>query len=240
MSDRLKRAEDIVKTHTIYAAGGGLIPLPIVDFAAITGVQLDMLKQICGLYHVDYNENVGKSWVTALAGSSLAAIGSSFVKAIPLVGSLLGGLSMSVIAGATTYGIGQVFINRLEDEGNVADFDVEMAREAFETAYEEGKAKVSEWQEEIKNWRERGNSAKSSRSKPVVEEDALEDDARFEVVEEVPTKKTERVKMVQEEAPKQEEGDLITKLERLAAMRDSGALSDEEFQVTKNKLLGMY
>lgn len=193
MSDRLKRAEDIVKTHTIYAAGGGLIPLPIVDFATITAVQLDMLKQICGLYHVDYNENIGKSWVTALAGSSLAAIGSSFVKAIPLVGSLLGGLSMSVIAGATTYGIGQVFISRLEDEGNLADFDVEMAREAFETAYEEGKAKVSEWQEEIKNWRESGNGAKSTRSKPAGGDEKLEEDARFEVVEE-PPKKTERAK----------------------------------------------
>ena len=179
MSNRLKRAEDIIRTHTIYAAGGGIIPLPLIDFAAVTAVQLDMLKQLCGLYDVDYNDNIGKSWVTALAGTSLSVIGASFVKAIPLVGSVLGGLSMSALSGATTYGIGQVFISRLEENVDIADFDVETAREAFETAYQEGKSRVNEWQEEIKNWRNGGKGSVT----PAMEDEALKKDPRFEVVE---------------------------------------------------------
>ncbi|MBL7980120.1 MAG: DUF697 domain-containing protein [Bacteroidetes Order II. Incertae sedis bacterium] len=237
MSNRLKRAEDIVKTHTIYAAGGGLIPLPLVDFAAVTAVQLDMLKQLCGLYNVDYNDNVGKSWVTALAGTSLSAIGASFVKAIPFVGSVLGGLSMSALSGATTYGIGQVFITRLEEDGDIADFDVETAREAFETAYEEGKSKVNEWQEEIKSWRNGGKEAVT----PAVEEEVLKKDPRFEVVEtETPIAQAPQPKEATKGPSDAEPEDLISKLERLAAMRDKGLLSDEEFQVMKNKLLGMF
>src|ERR1035437_2084506 len=46
---RLK-ADVVITRHMAVAAGAGLIPLPVVDFAAVTAVQLSMLAQICGIY----------------------------------------------------------------------------------------------------------------------------------------------------------------------------------------------
>jgi len=34
------QAEAIIRSHVLWAMGGGLIPIPLVDFAAVTAIQL--------------------------------------------------------------------------------------------------------------------------------------------------------------------------------------------------------
>ena len=48
-------------------------------------------------------EGTGKRWVGALTGGALARIGAPAIRAIPGVGGLLGGLSMSIASGASTW-----------------------------------------------------------------------------------------------------------------------------------------
>lgn len=43
--------------------GGNLIPIPLVDFAAITTIQLEMLQQLAELYGVNYSQSNGKAFV---------------------------------------------------------------------------------------------------------------------------------------------------------------------------------
>ena len=78
-------AQEIVKTHLLLAVGGGLIPLPFVDFAAVTGVQVNMVRSLSKLYGKDFNEQIGKSLVTALVGTSLARMAASAVKTLSLI-----------------------------------------------------------------------------------------------------------------------------------------------------------
>ena len=40
-------AHDIVEDHLIWAAGTALLPIPLVDMAALIAVQLRMLKKLC-------------------------------------------------------------------------------------------------------------------------------------------------------------------------------------------------
>jgi uncharacterized protein (DUF697 family) len=137
--DRKQQADSIINGHILWSLGGGLIPLPFVDVAAVTFIQLDMLEQLARLYEVEYSERIGRSFITALAGTTLAKLGASAIKAIPGVGSLVGGLSMSILSGATTYALGQVAISQMVSGGTLLNLDLEWAKQAYQEAYEQGK-----------------------------------------------------------------------------------------------------
>ena len=100
MEEKNALAQDIVKSHVIYSLGAGLVPVPLLDIAAVSAVQLDMLKQLAKLYGKDFKESAGKSWISAITGSTMARMGASLVKTIPGIGSILGGVTMSVLSGA--------------------------------------------------------------------------------------------------------------------------------------------
>lgn len=144
MSDKLNEAREIIQHHVIWSMGAGAVPLPVLDIAAVTMVQLDMLKQLSRLYDIDYNESSGKSLITALAGSTLARIGSSFVKSIPGIGSILGGVSMVILSGASTYAIGQVFSQHFERGGTFFDFDMGWAQRKYDEEFNKGKDVASD------------------------------------------------------------------------------------------------
>jgi uncharacterized protein (DUF697 family) len=138
-----KNAESIIKRHVYWAVGAGLIPFPIVDIAAVTAIQLDMLKQICSFYKIDYSEEQGKSWIVALASSTLSSVvarlGASVVKTIPIVGTVIGATSMAVISGASTYALGKVIANHFENGGTFESFNKEKIKEFYEENLKEGK-----------------------------------------------------------------------------------------------------
>lgn len=147
---RRNDANDIIKTYVLWSMGGGLIPIPLADLAAVTVLQLNMLERLATLYGVDYSRQRGKTFVAALTGSSAAKIGSSLLKIIPGIGSVAGGVAMSITSGASTYAVGQVAINHFEVAESLDDIDVGKARQAYEEAFEEGKevaAKMKEAQQ---------------------------------------------------------------------------------------------
>lgn len=149
---RLDTANDLVKKWMWWTMGAGLIPVPFVDLAAVSGVQLKMLSDLSKLYDVRFSENKGKAIISALLGSvvpnSLAAGGiGSMLKMIPLVGTIIGGVSMSLFSGAATYAIGKSFIQHFESGGTFLDFDPVKVKEYFNTQFEEGKVVAKEMEE---------------------------------------------------------------------------------------------
>jgi uncharacterized protein (DUF697 family) len=148
MGDKQQAAERVVKQHVIWSVGAGLVPVPVVDFVAVTGIQIDLIHQLCALYGVNFEESKGKVWVGALTGGAVARLGASAIKAIPGIGSLIGGLSMSIASGASTYAVGQVVLKHLEGGGTMQDLDVEAAKRRYAEAYEQGKQVAREASEQ--------------------------------------------------------------------------------------------
>ncbi len=138
-----KKVEDIISHHVYWAVGAGLIPVPLADIAAVTAVQLDMLKQVCTFYNVDYSEEKGKAWVGALVSSGLSSVlarmGSSALKVVPVVGSLVGAASMAIISGASTYALGNAFSNHFAKGGSLSDINKNTLEELYKNKLEEGK-----------------------------------------------------------------------------------------------------
>ncbi|MDY0093256.1 MAG: SHOCT domain-containing protein [Candidatus Vecturithrix sp.] len=146
--EKQQQAEKIIKEHVLWSLGAGLIPIPLVDVAAVTVVQLDMLKQLCRLYEKIYSDSEGKALLSALTGGMLARIGASALKAIPGIGSLLGGVSMTIMSGASTYAVGRVAILHFTSGGGLLDLDFNFAKKMYAEEFEKGKTYASNLEKE--------------------------------------------------------------------------------------------
>ena len=181
------KAGDIVKNHVGYATTAALIPLPGADIAAVSAVQLNMLRQLAGIYNVKFMDGLGKNIITALISGSASRLLASGVKLIPGIGTLIGELTMPIMAGASTYALGQVLIKHLEQGGTLENFDPIRAKSNYDKAFKQGEAAAK---------------AAAEKATPSVSDD-----------------------------------DVVEKLKKIAALRDAGVLSEEEFKEMKNKLI---
>ena len=141
LSARQVKAHEIVRKNMYWALGVGLVPIPLLDLAAITAVQIKMLKELSGLYGVNFAEDKAKtavaSLVAGLGSVTLAGlIGGSLFKIIPVVGQLVDLLGRPVLAGALTLAVGNVFTVHYESGGTLLDLDVEKMREHFRREFE--------------------------------------------------------------------------------------------------------
>ena len=142
--ERGKHADTIIKNHIIWSMGAGLIPVPIVDFFAVSGIQLDMIRQLCKLYDQDFRESEGKAIITSLTGSGIARMGAkAMIKFIPGIGSVIGGVTMALLAGASSYALGEVFKKHFSTGGTFLDFDPKRLKKMYNEKFEKGK-KVAE------------------------------------------------------------------------------------------------
>ncbi len=220
MNEKRYKADSIIKNHVLFATGAGAIPIPLLDFAGVTAVQLDMMKKLTNLYNENYSENVGKAFIASLTSTSLARMGASLIKAIPVVGTTLGVVSMSIMSGASTYALGNVITQFLEKGIGFEDFNEDMARKIYEENLEKGK-KVAE---DLKN-----------RAEQKMEE--VQDD--FEVP--TPSGDAEPTSTPNNPPPKAEpENDVYAELMKLGDLRDKGIITDEEFAKMKKDIIDKF
>lgn len=144
MTDQQELAFKTVKKYVYWSMGAGLIPVPFLDLAAVSGVQLKMIADLTKVYEVRFHRDAAKATIGALSGFVLphalacGFVGSMF-KAVPVIGFVAGGTSMSLFCGAYAWALGNVFIQHFESGGTFLDFDPEAVKEYFKAKFEEGK-----------------------------------------------------------------------------------------------------
>jgi len=175
--------DEIIKKHVIFSMTAGAIPIPLVDIAAVTAIQLDLIKDIAELYDVPYDKNQGKSIASALAGASFARFGASIVKSIPGIGTLAGLASQVVLSGASTYALGKIFESHFSADGDLFTLETDAVKQKYKEFLKKGKDFAS-------GLRKEGDGE-----------------------------------------------DVLATIEKLQGLKESGAISEEEFQKTKKELL---
>jgi uncharacterized protein (DUF697 family) len=134
------KAYSTIKKHAMGAAAAGLLPMPLVDIAAVTGIQLNMLSSLAEQYGVPFQEERGKAIVSSLiAGLATPGLGvalGSWIKLVPVVGQFVGAFAVSIFASAATYAVGKVFIQHFASGGTFLDFDTDKVREHFKAEFE--------------------------------------------------------------------------------------------------------
>ena len=102
-------ADAIVDNHVWYAAGVGLIPVPLLDMAGVAGVNLYMVKALSENYGVEFQHDRAKGIIAALASGlstgllAQSAAATMALRAIPFVGQVVASLRMSMYGAAFTY-----------------------------------------------------------------------------------------------------------------------------------------
>ncbi|MGR9107749.1 MAG: YcjF family protein [Gammaproteobacteria bacterium] len=148
--NRTERAGRFVRNYALGSIVIGVIPLPLVDLVALTGLQLKMLHSLSKIYEVEFSEQLGKSLIASLLGgglslsvsANLASLARSLAKSVPVYGTATGMASVAVFGSASTYGIGKVFIQHFESGGTLLDFDPERVRNYYAEQFEIGKKEL--------------------------------------------------------------------------------------------------
>ena len=125
LESRLDRAGQIIEKHVVAAVAAGFVPVPLLDLAALVGVQLNMLRALGELYDLTLSDQLGQSLIGSLVGTLAPLATVSLVKSIPGIGSLLGGVTAPVLTGASTYAVGRVFVQHFESGGTFLTLDPE-------------------------------------------------------------------------------------------------------------------
>jgi uncharacterized protein (DUF697 family) len=148
-----KHEIDAIIRKRVYAAMAvGLAPIPLVDLAGITAIQIEMVHALAKKYGVPFKADAVKTIISSLVGGimpvAFAPAVASLVKFIPIIGWTTAGVSLSLTAGATTYAVGNVFVVHFESGGVLLDFDVNKVRGVFKSKVDEGKTVVSKMKQE--------------------------------------------------------------------------------------------
>jgi len=134
-------SDNEIKWHAGYAAASAALLPPGMDLASVLGVQLKMVSDIAKKFNQPFSDDVGKAIIGTLVGSigasSVVGPVASIVKAVPILGTAAGGLSLAMIAYGTTYALGKIFTAHFASGGHLLDFDPVVAKEAFRRSFDQ-------------------------------------------------------------------------------------------------------
>ena len=116
-----KAAQAIIKEEAYWAFGLGLVPIPVVDAALLTAVEVRMIRRIGDVYGRAFSESYARNLAASLlTGVGAAALGTGVVAGLfrmvsPL--AFIGGLlSVSLTALPLHYAIGSWLADSLETD----------------------------------------------------------------------------------------------------------------------------
>ena len=221
-SDKDAHAGTIIRNHVIWSMGASyVIPLPVADVFAVSALQLDMIRQLCRVYNIDFAETQGKAVVTSLTTSAMTKAGArSLIKLIPGVGTVIGGVTTAVLNGASTYALGEVFKKHFGTGGTFLDFDTDRLKMMYNEKFEKGKDVAKQWRQEQ------------------AEDIVPPPPPPAPRAETPPTVVSKPVTPTPPPAPAADAEDNIRRIRELAEMKAQNIISEEEFQAMKKRIIG--
>lgn len=124
---QIEAANAVVRNHALLAAGGGLIPVPGVDVAAVMGLQVNMIRSLAEIYQVPFDATDVRTILSCVATTGLGKLVSyavnSYTTLFDELGSFSDNLTNGLVAGALTYGTGEIIQLHFEQGGTMANLD---------------------------------------------------------------------------------------------------------------------
>lgn len=125
---RRARALRIVDRYAAYSAVGGIVPLPLVNVASITGLTVRMVKVLSDHYGAPFEKDRARAivvgFVAGVMPSGLGTIASSTLTYLMPHAAVAGLAVSSVTAAACTRSIGRIFVEHFENGATLADLHV--------------------------------------------------------------------------------------------------------------------
>jgi uncharacterized protein (DUF697 family) len=130
------QAHEVIKRHMAAGAIAGLLPLPWISFAALTAVQLNMLRHLASIYDVSFSKEIGASAIGALVGSDFSlSLSLGIAKMLPGPSVALAVVSGGLLGSASTFALGKVFIQHFESGNTFLTFDPDKVRAYYQEQF---------------------------------------------------------------------------------------------------------
>lgn len=144
LEERTEAANTKIRDYALGAMAVGLVPVPLIDLAALFALQLKLLHSLAKVFDIEFKADLGRSAAASLVGgaipvASAPTLAASLGKFIPGFGQAISTGSLVVLNGASTYALGKVFMQHFSSGGTFLTFDPEAVRDYFEEQLEEGK-----------------------------------------------------------------------------------------------------
>ena len=138
--ERKARALKLVERFSLWSGVAGLLPVPVVDLAAVAALQIQMLRRLSQIYDIPFSKNRGKAIIASFAGTMIPAttgLGmASMIKSVPVAGTAIGAMTTPALSIGATYVIGRAFIEHFASGGTLLDFEPPDYQEFIKTGME--------------------------------------------------------------------------------------------------------
>jgi uncharacterized protein (DUF697 family) len=140
-SAAVEEALKTVERYSKIAAGVGLLPTFVLNFAAVLAVQITMISKIAKIFHVSNDkERIRRSILTLLGSVLTSSVGHGIGLAVASVPAVLASTVLSfVLAPALAYSLtsalGRVFVMHFQSGGTLLTFDPKLVRAHFIKAF---------------------------------------------------------------------------------------------------------
>lgn len=152
VDEKAGQVTETIRNHAMAAAATGLIPFPALDMAASTTVQIRMVSKLCSIYEIPFFEQATKSVLSSLIMTSLpratiAYPAISLMKAVPVVGPVLGFATMPALNSGITWALGKTFAWHFANGGTLKDLTPDILKGRFERELKEAKTEAPDAEE---------------------------------------------------------------------------------------------
>lgn len=122
------RAQSAIRTAALLGTGAGMLPVPGLDIAALTGIHVKMCHDLADIYGVDMEGKTLRTTVTSAISSVATSLLSTGIARITSVNGFmkffLGGMTNAALSGLMTAEFGQVYKQHFEAGGSLDDLSL--------------------------------------------------------------------------------------------------------------------
>ena len=128
MQNKNDQANSIIRRYALFGTATGLIPSFGLDVAALTAVQVKMIKELANVYEYDVDDQMIRmtitTGITSLASRLLTSVAKTIASAFSPLKFIIGGATQAALSGFLTAETGKIYQARLANGQNPADVTV--------------------------------------------------------------------------------------------------------------------
>jgi len=136
---RVSAADNTIKYYCFWSFSTALIPVPLIDLAAMSAIQTKMISELSELYDVPFSQGLAKKAIAALVASASSSSFASLIKLVPGIGYFGLAIPLATLNVSYTYAVGKIFAQHFQSGADLASFDPDAQKTNFKEKLEEGK-----------------------------------------------------------------------------------------------------
>lgn len=137
---RDKKAQKIIRKYILFSTAGGLVPTPLISVGTTVATQVLMIRDLCHLYHVSFDEKMTTLLINSTIGGVLTKALSVAVSAALLGSKPTSGpdISGAAICGLYTATVGEFYKVHFDNGGALQDASIRDLAKYFMEEIERG------------------------------------------------------------------------------------------------------